>query len=315
MSDNAIITAVGLTKSYGDLIAVRDLTLSVHRGEVFGFLGPNGAGKTTTVNMVCGLLRPDAGEITIDGRSLRTEGRACTSLIGLCPQDLVIWEGLTCLEQLRFVAHLYDVPRREAKAKALEVLTKVGLAERRHSLAKTLSGGMKRRLNIALALVHGPKFVILDEPQAGLDPQSRILIREYVRSLAGDATVMVTTHDMDEADRIADRIAIIDHGQLLVLDTPEALKRQVGAGDVMEIRIPGGAPATVRALTGELPGELRDLGFTDGVWRLGGHAILTVLPTLLERLAAHGLRVEDVVVRKTTLEDVFIDLTGRTLRE
>jgi ABC-2 type transport system ATP-binding protein len=315
VSADAILTAEGLTKSYGDIVAVQDLALSVRRGEVFGFLGPNGAGKTTTVNMVCGLVRPDAGKIAIDGHSLNTEYRACTRLIGLCPQDLVIWEGLTCLEQLQFVAHLYDLSRREAKAKALELLAAVGLADRQNSLAKTLSGGMKRRLNVALALVHGPKLVILDEPQAGLDPQSRILVREYVRSVAGDVTVIVTTHDMDEADRMADRIAIIDHGRLLVLDTPEELKRQVGAGDVLEIRIAAGAADALHALKDELPAELRDLGFTEGVWRLAGRAVLTALPTLLERLAVHNVPVEDVVVRKTTLEDVFIGLTGRTLRE
>ncbi len=315
MSADTVLTTVGLTKSYGDLFAVRDLALSVRRGEVFGFLGPNGAGKTTTVNMICGLVRPDAGEITIDGHSLGTEYRACTRHIGLCPQDLVIWEGLTCLEQLQFVAHLYDLSRREASAKAREVLAAVGLTDRRHALAKTLSGGMKRRLNIALALVHGPKLVILDEPQAGLDPQSRVLVREYVRSIAGDVTVIVTTHDMDEADRIADRIAIIDHGQLLVLDTPEALKRQVEAGDVLEIRMAPGAVTAARALETALPAEFRNLGFTGDVWRVAGRGILTRLPMLLQQLADLDLSVEDVVVRKTTLEDVFIGLTGRTLRE
>ena len=315
MSADTVLTTRGLTKSFGDLFAVRDLALSVRRGEVFGFLGPNGAGKTTTVNMICGLVRPDAGEITIDGHSLSTEYRACTRHIGLCPQDLVIWDGLSCLEQLQFVGHLYDLSRRDANAKAREVLAAVGLSDRRHALAKTLSGGMKRRLNIALALVHGPKLVILDEPQAGLDPQSRVLVREYVRSLAGDVTVIVTTHDMDEADRIADRIAIIDHGQLLVLDTPEALKRQVGSGDVLEIRMAPGAAAAARALETALPEELRDLGFTGDVWRLAGPGILTRLPMLLQQLADHDLSVEDVVVRKTTLEDVFIGLTGRTLRE
>lgn len=315
VSDDTILSAVGLTKSYGDLTAVRDLALSVCRGEVFGFLGPNGAGKTTTVNMICGLVRPDAGEIAIDGHTVGGAHRACARLIGLCPQDLVIWEGLTCLEQLEFMGHLYDLPRREARARALELLRVLGLSERRHSVAKTLSGGMKRRLNIALALVHGPKLVILDEPQAGLDPQSRILVREYVRSLAGDATVMLTTHDMDEADRMADRVAIIDHGRLLVLDTPEALKRQVGAGDVLEIGIPGDAASAVRPLQADLPSDVRDLGVTDGVWRLAGRAILSALPALLERLAAHAVQADDVRVRKTTLEDVFIDLTGRTLRE
>ena len=157
----------------------------------------------------------------MNGTALRDDIRACRRRIGLCPQELVIWETLTCLEQLVFVGTQYDLARGEARRRALELLDILGLSDKANKLAKTLSGGMKRRLNLALALVHDPELLVLDEPQAGLDPQSRILVREYIRSLAEEKTVLLTTHEMDEADRLAERIGIIDHGQLLVLDTPE----------------------------------------------------------------------------------------------
>ena len=171
-----ILSLTGLRKSYGDLEAVRDLSLDVYRGEVFGFLGPNGAGKTTTIRMICGLLKADGGDIRVNGTALREDIRACRRRIGLCPQELVIWETLTCLEQLVFVGTQYDLPRPEARRRALELLDILGLSDKAKRLAKTLSGGMKRRLNLALALVHDPELLVLDEPQAGLDPQSRILV-------------------------------------------------------------------------------------------------------------------------------------------
>jgi len=305
----------GLTKRYGGIVAVSDLSLDVRRGEVFGFLGPNGAGKTTTINIVCGLVRPDAGEVTVRGRAAAPDARAGSRYLGLCPQDIVVWESLTCQEQLEFAARLHDFPRAAARQRARELLEIFGLAERRSALAGTLSGGMKRRLNIALALVHEPEVLILDEPQAGLDPQSRILVREYVRSLADGMTVVVTTHDMDEADRLSDRIAVIDHGRLLVLDTPDRLKSGVGEGDVLEMRVPGGDAARLDPLRAALPADVRFLASGDGSVRLVGPDLVRRLPDLLDRLRAHGVTVSDLTVRQKTLEDVFIALTGRGLRE
>ena len=312
---NVILSLRGLKKSYGDLAAVNDLSLDVFRGEIFGFLGPNGAGKTTTINMICGLLKSDAGEVMIASRSLKDNYRECKKMIGLCPQNVVIWESLTCLEQLEIMGRLYDVSLDAARKKALELLEIMGLIDRRHKLAKTLSGGMKRRLNIALALVHDPEILILDEPQAGLDPQSRIRVREYIRSLAKRMTVILSTHDMDEADRLADRIAIIDHGQLLVLDTPEGLKNQIGAGDILEIKISEGQEDALKRLQQALPENLRHLAYQQGTLRLVGVDILDVLPPLLDRLRSTRLQIQDMTIRKKTLEDVFIALTGRRLRE
>jgi ABC-2 type transport system ATP-binding protein len=173
---------------------------------------------------------------------------------------------------------------------------------------------MKRRLNLALAFVHDPQVLILDEPQAELDPQSRILVREYIRSLANGKTVILSTHDMDEADRLADRIAIIDHGRLLVLDTPEGLKKRIGSGDILEIRIAEGQEEELSRLRQALPSNLSNLAYQQGTLRLVGVDTPDVLPPLLERLQSTRLQIQDMTIRKKTLEDVFIALTGRRLR-
>lgn len=309
------VTLQGLAKSYGDVRALDDLSLSIYEGEILGLLGPNGAGKTTTVNIMCRLLRPDAGMVTLAGRCARNGQLAGTPVLGLCPQELVIWEALTCLEQLEFVGRLYDIERHEAKGRAMALLGVLGLHDRRHRLAKTLSGGMKRRLNLALALVHQPDILILDEPQAGLDPQSRVLVREYIRSLAPPTTVILTTHDMDEADRLADRIAIIDHGSLLVVDTPERLKSTVGEGDVLEVGVPDDDAGKLPLLESRLPSGVRSLAFRTGTLRLVGPDVLNLLPRVLELCRHVGIRVGEMVIRRKSLEDVFITLTGRGLRE
>ncbi len=312
-SEDVALSIRDLTKRFGEVVAVRHLSLDVHRGEIIGLLGPNGAGKTTTIGAVCGMVRPDAGTIVIDGRPAAGRRRECNRLLGLCPQDLVIWESLTCSEQLELVARLYDMSAAQARRSARELLGVLGLAERRHRLAKTLSGGMKRRLNIALALVHQPRLLILDEPQAGLDPQSRVLVREYLRSLVPDVTVVVTTHDMDEADRLADRIAIVDRGRLLELDTADGLKRRIGEGDVLELTVaqPGLEPDALRP---HLPDGVRYLGIRRDTLRLVGTDILAALPAVLDAVRHCG-PVQDIMIRPKTLEDVFIELTGRGLRE
>ena len=315
-NDEAILSVRGLTKSYGDLTAVKNLSLEIYKGEIFGFLGPNGAGKTTTISMICGLLKEDSGEVTIKGRRMCEKKRAFKSLIGLCPQEIVIWEDLTCLEQLEMTGRLYDMRRNAARKKALELLDILGLSGKRNKRGKTLSGGMKRRLNIALALIHEPEILILDEPQAGLDPQSRVLVRDYIRSLAKKITIILTTHDMDEADRLSDRMAVIDHGSLLVLNTPEKLKNQVGKGDLLEIKIVPGQKDKVDRFLAKLPGNLQTISHhEENALQLVGSGIMDSLPVLLEGVKKSQLEIEDMTFRKKTLEDVFISLTGRRLRE
>jgi len=315
MPEDVVLSVAGLTKSYGDVAAVRDLSLEVRRGEVFGLLGPNGAGKTTTVQIVCGLLRPDSGTIALNGRPILQAGSQWRRSLGLCPQDLVIWESLTCLEQLNIMGQLYDVAPVASRRRALELLDVFGLSEKGRRLAKTLSGGMKRRLNIALALMHEPEILILDEPQAGLDPQSRILVREYIRSLAPLTTVILTTHDMDEADRLSHRVAIVDHGQLLVLDTPENLKARIEAGDVLEVRLLDAMPERLTALQHDLPASIGQLALQPDLLRLVGGDVLGALPIVLDAVRRHEIEAGPITVRRKTLEDVFIALTGRGLRE
>jgi ABC-2 type transport system ATP-binding protein len=307
-----------LTKRYGSLTAVNDLSLEVHEGEVFGFLGPNGAGKTTSINLMCGLLKPDAGRVLIHGQAVHGGAPEVRARVGVCPQETILWEKLTGLEQLEFIGSLYGVPPRRARQRGGALLEALGLSSKADQLAGKLSGGMKRRLNLALALVHDPEILVLDEPEAGLDPQSRVLVREYIRSLARRKTVILTTHNMDEAERLADRVAIIDHGQLLVADTPDALKRTVGEGDVLEIDIsdeaspasPSSEPASAIAAR-----FFTDVSTINHTLTARGHGLIERLPELLEALREAGIRTSNVRLRANSLEDVFISLTGRRLRE
>jgi ABC-2 type transport system ATP-binding protein len=342
-----VLRAENLTKRYGDLLAVDRLSLEARGGEILGFLGPNGAGKTTAIGMMCGLLRPDAGETFVRGRPVRGGDPEALARVGLAPQTVILWPKLTCLEQLEFVGEMYGMPRPDARRRGRELLETVGLAEKANKLARTLSGGMQRRLNLVLALVHDPEIVILDEPEAGLDPQGRVLVRDYIRSLARERgkTVILTTHNMDEADRLADRVAIIDRGRLLTLDTPEELKHRVGEGDVLEIEVSDASGAPSGSGGPGVPGEgadhpvlrtLEELARArGGVGAIGatgatgacavsrvGHVItlrardaVNLVAAALDALRSAGFRPGAVHLRETTLEDVFIAFTGRSLRE
>ena len=311
-----ILQTLSLTKSYGSLVAVKDLNLDIHEGEVFGFLGPNGAGKTTSINMMCGLLRPDSGQVLLRGKPLNSGNRAARALVGMCPQHIVLWERLTCIEQLVFIGRMYGLSGRIARRRGDQLLVELDLTKKRDKQARTLSGGMQRRLNLAMALVHDPEILVLDEPEAGLDPQSRLRVREYIQSLARRKTVILTTHNMDEAERLADRVAIIDYGRLLVLDTPETLKSRVGEGDVLEIHLNGQAHKTdaIEAALADLGGQV-SFGFAGDALTIRALSAVNLLPGILERLAAAGIEPGEVRLRQNTLEDVFIQLTGRRLRE
>lgn len=212
-----------LTKRFDRITAVDRINLTIKPGEIIGFLGPNGAGKTTTIRMVCGLLKPDEGTILFNGQSLQ-EVPAGRTLIGLCPQENIHWQRLTCMEQLIFMAQMYDQKLRTARERANRLLAELGIERQAKKQARKLSGGMQRRLNIALALIHDPQILILDEPEAGLDPQSRVRMREFIKGLSGNRTIILTTHNMDEADRLSDRVAIIDEGKILKLGAPLELK-------------------------------------------------------------------------------------------
>jgi ABC-2 type transport system ATP-binding protein len=313
--NETVLQTTNLTKRFGQLVAVKDLNLEIRAGEIFGFLGPNGAGKTTSINMMCGLLAPDSGEVRINGKLVR-DGDGASRRVGVCPQDIILWERLTCLEQLVFIGEMYGLSGSLSRRRAESLLVEMNLEEKRNAQARTLSGGLQRRLNLIMALVHDPEIVVLDEPEAGLDPQSRVRVRQFIQSLARRKTVILTTHNMDEADRVADRIAIIDHGELLRLGTPEELKRTIGEGDVVEIRLEGEADQQGSALeaargiashsSARLEGDQLSVRMLDAV----GH-----LPELMEAIRRTGARASEMRIRENTLEDVFLQLTGRRLRE
>jgi ABC-2 type transport system ATP-binding protein len=314
-ADDIALSVRDLSKSYGDFLAVDHISFDVRRGEVFGLLGPNGAGKTTTIRMLCGLLKADSGRMELGGLSMGEGYARLKARIGLCPQDIVVWELLTCMEQLVFMGSSYGMPTRAAKERSAQVLRTLGLWDKRGKLAKTLSGGMQRRLNMALALVHDPELVILDEPQAGLDPQSRVLVRDLIRDIARERTVILTTHDMDEADRLSDRVAIIDHGKLLIIDTPSGIKSMSGSGEVLSLRVSGLDTGSAGELPGPLAQAFPEAIFADGLIHISAPDPLSLIPDLDGFLKGRGLGVEDMTVRKRSLEDAFIELTGRGLRE
>ncbi len=304
----------GLTKKYGDLVAVDDLSLQIKKGEIFGFLGPNGAGKTTTISMMVGLLTPTSGAVLINGQD---RAQAPKRSIGICPQELVLWEELTCTENLIVMGDMYDLPRAVTKERVRSLLASLTLSEKANARVSQLSGGMKRRLNIALAVIHDPDIVVLDEPSTGLDPQSRLLLWDFVRSLKNKEgkTIILTTHVMQEADALSDRIAIIDHGKLLQFDTPANLKKKIGSGDIIEMQLT--EQEKNAAVIEDLKSVSGILEINDASGKITIRALnaVNLLPEITEHVDAIRTRIADISLRENTLEDVFIYLTGRGLRE
>ena len=304
-----------LVKKYGELTAVDHLSLKVQRGEVFGFLGPNGAGKTTAIRIMCGLLKPTQGEVFMDGKAVpRNRNREIRAKVGICPQENILWSKLTCAEQLVFSARMYSVPRAEARSRADGLLQVMGLSSKRNKLAATLSGGMKRRMNVIMAMMHDPEILIFDEPEAGLDPQSRLLVRDFIRQTAHQKTVIVTTHNMDEAERIADRVAIIDSGKLLRLDTPEKLKQSIGEGDILEMHLAGTEPSGLNRAEEYLKAKGYSLSRMEDHFVIRARNLVSGIHEIYQVLEKEKIQIGEMKIRQNTLEDVFIHLTGKSLR-
>jgi ABC-2 type transport system ATP-binding protein len=306
-----MIKIVGLKKRFGGFLAVDGLNFDIFRNEVFGLLGPNGAGKTTTINMICGLLPTSEGEITFGSH----QGEDRKSLIGYCPQENIFYPKLTCLEQLLFMGKMYGLSSKTVKARAIELLYLLGLVDKTNVSANILSGGMKRRLNICLALIHNPEVLILDEPEAGLDPQSRILVRDFIKVLGKEKTIILTTHNMDEADRLADRVAIIDHGKLLLLDTPQNLKRTVGEGDILELVTENSTESAMKQFAKNIALLSMNVKINAESALIKHSNIIEQVPTIKNLAEKNGLTISEIKLRENTLEDVFIHLTGRNLRQ
>jgi len=313
--DRGALEVKDLVRKYGDLIAVDHLSLQVRQGEVFGFLGPNGAGKTTSIQMMCGLLKPNSGEVYINGQRVRPGRKPeIRSKVGICPQENILWNKLTCYEQLVFSARMYNVNPRQARSRADRLLKEMGLDFKRDKLAGTLSGGLKRRMNVIMAIMHDPEILVFDEPEAGLDPQSRVLVRDFIKEIARKKTVIVSTHNMDEADRIANRVAIIDSGKLLQLDTPENLKRSIGQGDVMEIKVHSSDPAGLPRAEKNLQALNYMVNREDDRLHIRAMNLVPRIHEIYQLLEQEGISVKEMNIRENTLEDVFIHLTGKSLR-
>ncbi len=295
--------------------AVRGVDLDVSAGEIFGFLGPNGAGKTTTLRMLATLIEPDGGEATIAGADLRADPGEVRRRIGYVAQGGSTWDESTAREELVLQARLYGASKAEAHRRAVRALDAFQLTEYADRRCKTYSGGQRRRVEIALGIIHGPRLVFLDEPTTRLDPQSRAHMWDEIRRLRSDGmTVFITTHYLDEADALCDRIAIMDHGELVAEGTPADLKREI-SGDVVQVGLDVAAtPQAARVLDGEeYVHELEALD--EGGLRLFVDDGGTAMPQILRRIDAAGLDLRHIELHRPSLDDVFLTKTGRSLRE
>lgn len=313
MTEN-ILEADSLVKRFGDLTAVDGVSVHISEGETFGLLGPNGAGKTTSISIICGLLTADGGTVTVAGEEISPTSTRGRSAIGLVPQDLAIYPDLTAEENLEFFGHLYGMTGEPLRDRVDEVLELVGLADRRDDQTKEYSGGMKRRLNIGIGLLHRPRLLVLDEPTVGVDPQSRNAILESVESLSREGmAVLYTTHYMEEAERLCDRVAIIDEGRIQAEGTRRELVSMVGEKDRVAIEGTGDLTRAAEALRG-LDG-VTDASASDHRIDVLTTNSSAILPDLLSTVAGSGGSITGVEVQEPNLEAVFLHLTGKALRD
>src|SRR3990172_2754851 len=308
-----VIETSQLTKSFNGLTAVDKLDINVESGEIFGLLGPNGAGKTTTISMLCTILKPTSGTAKVNGFDIVKEARQVRKSIVIVFQDPSIDDRLTGRENLNMHANLYGVPPGEQKDRIDRILKLVELDDRADDLMRTYSGGMRRRLELGRGLIHYPKVLFLDEPTVGLDPQTRDHIWKYIKELkeANDITVVLTTHYMDEADRLSDRIAIMDHGKIVVLDSPSKLKETL-EGDVIIVRA-----NNIHLLAEHVNKSLGiyQTNIVDGALEITVRDGKAVMPRVMELATQNNVYVESLLLREPNLEDVFLHYTGKSIRE
>ncbi len=314
MNNGYAIEVQNLKKSFGELKAVQGVDFAAQTGEIFSLLGPNGAGKSTTISMLSGLLQPDDGEARIAGHSVRSAGDAARAALGVVPQDIALYPDLSARENLTFWGKMYGLRGAQLKARVDEVLDIIGLAERQKGRVGTFSGGMKRRVNIGVALLHKPQVVIMDEPTVGIDPQSRRHILDNVKELNRQGmTVLYTTHYMEEAAELSHHIAIMDQGKVIACGTHAELIKLVGELDRLVLTLNTAADQivdTFRAVDG-----VRKADRQDGTLILLVDDSNVVLPKLFEAAARSRVRITSVEIHEPNLEAVFLHLTGRALRD
>jgi ABC-2 type transport system ATP-binding protein len=320
-SQSAIVphTAIAVdnvVKRYGDFEAVRGISFDVADGEIFGLLGPNGAGKSTLIRIMTTLMPATSGRVIVEGHDVSREPDAVRHLIGVIPQALTSDIDLTVEENLSIYAKLYDVPKATREKNINELLEAVDLSKWRNAQTKTLSGGMRRRLEIARGLVHNPRVFFLDEPTTGLDPVSRVAVWEMLNNLKAKhhLTMLITTHYMDEADRLCDRIAIVDHGKLVALDTPMALKASVPGTNVVEVGFAKDSDE-LPALLNQLAGVTGVQSKSGGMYRLLSADGSLTTAKLVEMASGRADPIKSLSVQNTTLDDVFVHYTGSELRD
>ncbi len=303
-----------LKKSYGDLVAVDQISFTAEAGRIYGLLGPNGAGKSTTISCISGLLAPSAGRIRVLGHDVVTESTEAKRTLGVVPQELALYEDLSAPVNLSYWGAAYGLRGAELKSRVAEVLERVELADRAREPVKKFSGGMQRRLNFACGIVHRPKVLLLDEPTVGVDPQSRRKLLELVRELAADGTcVLYTTHYMEEAQELCDRLGIIDHGKLIAEGTMEELRGRIGGRDLLRLTglfEPAGVSRALEAFE-----ELEIVAVEEASLRLAMPGASKQLPALFAALSGAGMEVGETILTRPNLESLFIKLTGRELRE
>ena len=313
MTDDTIIAVEDLVKRYNGFVAVDGVSFDIKRGEIFGLLGPNGAGKSTIISILCCLLKATSGRVVIDGFDIGRNANNIKKIIGVVPQEISLYHTLTARENLRFYGRIYGLSGKTLKNRIEALLEMVGLTDRADDLLEGYSGGMKRRINIAAALLHNPRILFLDEPSTGVDPQSRRRIYDTIQDLNRQGTtVLLTTHQMEDAEKLCHRIAILDKGKLIALDTLEGLLTLVGESDIIQVMAKEIPPASVESI--------RQIDEVQKVSMDGGSMTIQLvrgresLAGIVDRLISGGAKVESISIREPDLETLFLHLTGTRLR-
>lgn len=311
-----ILEVHNLMKKFGDFTAVKGISFDIQEGEIFSLLGPNGAGKTTTISMVSTLFEPSGGEAFIGGHSILKEPMKVREMIGVVPQELALYEDLSARENLSFWGQMYGLAGKDLKSRIEEVLEQIGLSDRANQRVKTYSGGMKRRVNIGVGLLHKPQLLFMDEPTVGIDPQSRRSILDTVKALNElGMTVLYTTHYMEEAQELSDRVGIIDHGELIALGTQKELTAQVGEMDTLILHIGEGEnPEKLAQAVRELP-EAKQVDVSDQAVTVITASADDLLAAVVSKANEIGVKIKSLDIKEPNLEAVFLHLTGRALRD
>jgi ABC-2 type transport system ATP-binding protein len=306
------LQAFNLAKSFGQKVAVSDLSLDIIPGQILGLLGPNGAGKSTTIKMLSGQLKPDSGHFLLDGEKYKAIPPTLRGKIGVMPQDIIVWDDLNILENLQFTSTLQGMAKNQATQEIANLIDGLSLKPELNTIAKNLSGGYKRRLNLAISIIHSPSLIFLDEPSPGIDPQSRRFLWNFVRRLKDEnRSIVLTDHYLEEAEKLADYIVIVDHGRVIASGTTAELKRKYGNGTFLKVYLNELGEHTTNLIAANFAGAAMT---SDGFTLLNPKAVQE-LPQIMHKLDSLSLHPVQIEIKEPSLEDVFLILTGKEIRE